>query len=138
MQSAGGYLDGLFDRYLLHSLRDALVIGNSGADARIPVLSFAVSNVPARAGGSAVGRQRHLAIPQCRLTVLGSHRCRRHRRAVHRRAGALFDGLRIDQLMRALASSVGYGSHQHGQPVTAPAASRACASPALWTDSARR
>ncbi|HNM86042.1 MAG: cysteine desulfurase-like protein [Mycobacterium sp.] len=104
LQSAGGYLDGLFE-YLLHSLQSMpLVIVLGAPDARIPVLSFAVSNVPAERVAQRLADNGILAIPNAGSRVLDLI-------GVDDIGGAVTVGLahystayEIDQLMRALAS----------------------------------
>ena len=104
MQSAGTYLSGLFD-YLLASLRSlptVMVIG--GPEERIPVLSFAISNVPAERVVQRLADNGILAIPNMSSRVLDLI-------GVNDIGGAVTVGLahysttaEVDQLVRALAS----------------------------------
>ncbi len=104
LRSAGDYLDGLFE-YLLHSLQSMpLVIVLGAPDVRIPVLSFAVSNVPADRVAQRLADNGILAIPNAGSRVLDLI-------GVDDIGGAVTVGLahystayEIDQLMRALAS----------------------------------
>jgi selenocysteine lyase/cysteine desulfurase len=104
MQSAGEYLDRLFD-YLLGSLRSLPLVTVIGQpEVRIPVLSFTVANVPADRVVQRLADNGVLAIanPGSRvLDVLG----------VNDFGGAVSIGLahyssmhEVDQLIRALAS----------------------------------
>ncbi|MBX7431045.1 cysteine desulfurase-like protein [Mycobacterium sp. Y57] len=104
MQSAGSYLGGLFD-YLLTSLRSlpaVMVIGSP--DDRIPVLSFAVNNVPADRVVQRLADNGVLAIANAGSRVLDVI-------GVNDVGGAVTIGLahystaaEVDQLVRALAS----------------------------------
>ncbi len=104
LRSAGDYLDGLFE-YLLHSLQSMPPVIVLGApDARIPVLSFAVSNVPAERVAQRLADNGILTIPDAGSRVLDLI-------GVDDIGGAVTVGLahystayEIDQLMRALAS----------------------------------
>ncbi len=104
MQSAGAYLDGLFD-YLLHSLRSLpLVMVLGQPESRIPVVSFAVSNVPAERVVQRLADNGILAIPNAGSRVLDLI-------GVNDIGGAVTIGLahyssmyEVDQLVRALAS----------------------------------
>lgn len=104
MQSAAGYLNGLFD-YLLSSLRSlprVMVVG--APEVRIPVISFAVTDVPAARVAQRLADNGVLAITSARsraLEVFG----------VDDVGGAVTVGLghystigEVDQLVRALAS----------------------------------
>ena len=104
MQSAGNYLSGLFD-YLLASLRSlptVMVIGSP--EERIPVLSFAISDVPAERVVQRLADNGILAIPNMSSRVLDLI-------GVNDIGGAVTVGLahysttaEVDQLVRALAS----------------------------------
>ena len=104
MQSAGTYLSGLFD-YLLASLRSlptVMVIGSP--EERIPVLSFAISDVPAERVVQRLADNGILAIPNMSSRVLDLI-------GVNDIGGAVTVGLahysttaEVDQLVRALAS----------------------------------
>lgn len=104
MRSASGYLDGLFD-YLLSSLRvlpTVIVIGSP--EQRIPVLSFAVENVPAERVVQRLADNGILAIANAQSRVLDVI-------GVNDVGGAVTIGLahystaaEVDQLVRALAS----------------------------------
>ena len=104
MQSAGTYLNGLFD-YLLTSLRSlptVMVIGSP--EERIPVLSFAIENVPAERVVQRLEDNGILAIPNMSSRVLDLI-------GVNDIGGAVTVGLahysttaEVDQLVRALAS----------------------------------
>ena len=104
MQSAGAYLDGLFD-YLLHSLRSLpLVMVLGQPESRIPVVSFAVTNVPAERVVQRLADNGILAIPNAGSRVLDLI-------GVNDIGGAVTIGLahystmyEVDQLVRALAS----------------------------------
>ncbi len=104
MRSASGYLNGLFD-YLLSSLRllpAVMVIGSP--EVRIPVLSFAVENVPAERVVQRLADNGILAIANANSRVLDLI-------GVNDIGGAVTIGLahystaaEVDQLLRALAS----------------------------------
>ena len=104
MRSASGYLDGLFD-YLLSSLRvlpTVIVIGSP--EEHIPVLSFAVENVPAERVVQRLADNGILAIANANSRVLDVI-------GVNDVGGAVTIGLahystaaEVDQLVRALAS----------------------------------
>jgi cysteine desulfurase family protein (TIGR01976 family) len=104
MQSASAYLDGLFE-YLLSSLRSlprVMVIG--APEVRIPVLSFAVSNVEAERVMQRLADNGILAISNASSRVLDVI-------GVNDVGGAVTIGLahyttmsEVDQLVRALAS----------------------------------
>ncbi|MCG7594671.1 cysteine desulfurase-like protein [Mycobacterium sp. C3-094] len=104
MRSASAYLDGLFD-YLLSSLRvlpTVIVIGSP--EERIPVLSFAVENVPAERVVQRLADNGILAIANASSRVLDVI-------GVNDVGGAVTIGLahystaaEVDQLVRALAS----------------------------------
>lgn len=104
MRSAQGYLSGLFD-YLLTSLRSlptAMVIGSP--ELRIPVLSFAIENVPAERVVQRLADNGILAIANASSRVLDVI-------GVNDIGGAVTVGLahysttaEVDQLVRALAS----------------------------------
>ncbi|MEW5810615.1 MAG: cysteine desulfurase-like protein [Actinomycetota bacterium] len=104
MRSASGYLDGLFD-YLLSSLRvlpTVIVIGSP--EERIPVLSFAVENVPAERVVQRLADNGIIAIANANSRVLDVI-------GVNDVGGAVTIGLahystaaEVDQLVRALAS----------------------------------
>lgn len=104
MQSAGAYMNGLFD-YLLSSVRSlhtVMVIGSP--EARIPVLSFAINNVPAERVVQRLADNGILAIPNASSRVLDLI-------GVNDIGGAVTIGLahysttaEVDQLVRALAS----------------------------------
>ncbi len=104
MRSAGAYLDGLFG-YLLDSLGSLpLVMVLGSPEARIPVLSFAVSNVPADRVVQRLADNGILAIPNAYARVLDLI-------GVNDIGGAVTVGLahystmyEVDQLVRALAS----------------------------------
>lgn len=104
MQSAGAYLDGLFD-YLLGSLRSLPLVTVIGEpEVRIPVLSFAVANVPAERVLQRLGDNGVLAIANTGSRVLDGF-------GVNDFGGAVSIGLahyssmhEVDQLLRALAS----------------------------------
>lgn len=104
MQSAADYLDGLFD-YLMGALRSLPLVMVLGApDARIPVVSFAVSNVPADRVVQRLADNGVLAIPNAGSRVLDLI-------GVDDIGGAVTVGLahystmyEVDQLIRALAS----------------------------------
>jgi cysteine desulfurase family protein (TIGR01976 family) len=108
MQSAGSYLNALFD-YLLTSLRSlptVMVIGSP--DVRIPVLSFAINNVPAERVVQRLEDNGILAIPNMSSRVLDLI-------GVNDIGGAVTVGLahystaaEVDQLVRALASLIAY------------------------------
>jgi selenocysteine lyase/cysteine desulfurase len=104
MQSATTYMSRLFD-YLLMSLRSlsaVMVIGRP--EVRIPVLSFAVSDVPAERVVQRLADNGILAIPNISSRVLDLI-------GVNDIGGAVTVGLahyttmaEVDQLVRALAS----------------------------------
>ncbi|TRW88859.1 cysteine desulfurase-like protein [Mycolicibacterium sp. 018/SC-01/001] len=104
MRSASGYLDGLFE-YLLSALRvlpTVIVIGSP--EQRIPVLSFAVENVPAERVVQRLADNGILAIANANSRVLDVI-------GVNDVGGAVTVGLahystaaEVDQLVRALAS----------------------------------
>ncbi|MGE2691739.1 cysteine desulfurase-like protein [Mycolicibacterium pulveris] len=104
MQSAAGYMDRLFD-YLLTSLRSlptVMVIGRP--EVRIPVLSFAINNVPAERVVQRLADNGILAIPNASSRVLDAI-------GVNDIGGAVTIGLahyttmaEVDQLVRTLAS----------------------------------
>lgn len=104
MQSAKSYMDRLFD-YLLMSLRSlstVILIGNP--ESRIPVLSFAVSDVPAERVVQRLADNGILAIANASSQVLDAI-------GVDDIGGAVTMGLahytttaEVDQLVRALAS----------------------------------
>ncbi|MFN8042914.1 MAG: cysteine desulfurase-like protein [Mycobacterium sp.] len=104
LRSAGAYLDGLFE-YLVHSLQSmppVIVLGTP--EARIPVLSFAVTNVPADRVAQRLADNGILATPNAASRVLDLI-------GVDDIGGAVTIGLahyttayEVDQLMRALAS----------------------------------
>jgi cysteine desulfurase family protein (TIGR01976 family) len=104
MQSAAAYLDGLFD-YLVTSLRSlplVMIIGDP--EERIPVLSFAVRDVPAERVVRRLADNGILAIPNANSRVLDVI-------GVNDIGGAVSVGLahystmaEVDQLVRALAS----------------------------------
>lgn len=104
MRSVSGYLNGLFD-YLLSSLRllpAVMVIGSP--EVRIPVLSFAVENVPAERVVQRLADNGILAIANANSRVLDVI-------GVNDIGGAVTIGLahystaaEVDQLVRALAS----------------------------------
>jgi cysteine desulfurase family protein (TIGR01976 family) len=104
MQTAGAYLDRLFD-YLMASLRSlplVMVIGSP--ELRIPALSFAVTNVPAERVVQRLADNGILAIPNASSRVLDVI-------GVNDVGGAVTIGLahystmaEVDQLVRALAS----------------------------------
>lgn len=104
MQSAASYMDRLFD-YLLGSLRSLpLVIVIGHPEVRIPVLSFAVSDVPAERVVQRLADNGVLAIPNASSRVLDVI-------GVNDIGGAVTVGLahytttaEVDQLVRALAS----------------------------------
>jgi len=104
MRSAGVYLSGLFD-YLLNSLRSLpLVVVLGAPEAQIPVVSFAVSNVPAERVVQRLADNGVLAIPNAGSRVLDLI-------GVNDIGGAVTVGLahystmyEVDQLIRALAS----------------------------------
>ena len=104
LRSAGAYLDGLFE-YLVHSLQSmppVIVLG--AAESRIPVLSFAVTNVPAERVAQRLANNGILAMSNAGSRVLDLI-------GVDDIGGAVTVGLahytttyEVDQLMRALAS----------------------------------
>ena len=104
LRSAGAYLDGLFE-YLVHSLQSmppVIVLG--AAESRIPVLSFAVTNVPAERVAQRLADNGILAMSNAGSRVLDLI-------GVDDIGGAVTVGLahytttyEVDQLMRALAS----------------------------------
>lgn len=104
MQSASAYLDRIFD-YLLNSLRSLPLVMLLGApDERIPVVSFAVQNVPAERVVQRLADNGVLAIPNANSRVLDVI-------GVNDVGGAVTIGLahystmyEVDQLVRALAS----------------------------------
>ncbi|MBI3217847.1 MAG: cysteine desulfurase-like protein [Mycobacterium sp.] len=104
MESAGAYLDRLFD-YLLGALRSLPLVTVIGApEARIPVVSFAVANVPAERVVQRLADNGVLAIPNASSRVLDLI-------GVNDVGGAVTMGLahystmyEVDQLVRALAS----------------------------------
>ena len=104
MQSASAYLDRVYD-YLLTSLRSLpLVMVLGEPDERIPVLSFAVQNVPAERVVQRLADNGVLAIPNASSRVLDVI-------GVNDIGGAVTIGLahystmyEVDQLVRALAS----------------------------------
>ncbi len=104
MRSASGYLDRLFDYLLgcLRSLPRVMVVGQP--EVRIPVMSFAVSNVPADRVVQRLADNGILAIPNASSRVLDVI-------GVNDVGGAVTIGLahystmaEVDQLVRALAS----------------------------------
>ena len=104
MQSASAYLDGLFE-YLLMSLRSLPTVTVIGApDARIPVLTFVINNVPAEHVVQRLADNGILAIANASSQVLDAI-------GVNDIGGAVTIGLahyntsaEVDQLVRALAS----------------------------------
>ncbi|ANW62360.1 MULTISPECIES: cysteine desulfurase-like protein [Mycolicibacterium] len=104
MQSASAYLDRIYD-YLLTSLRSLPLVMVLGApEDRIPVVSFAVQNVPAERVVQRLADNGVLAIPNANSRVLDVI-------GVNDVGGAVTVGLahystmyEVDQLVRALAS----------------------------------
>ena len=104
MQSASAYLDGLFE-YLLMSLRSLPTVTVIGApEARIPVLTFVINNVPAEHVVQRLADNGILAIANASSQVLDAI-------GVNDIGGAVTIGLahyntsaEVDQLVRALAS----------------------------------
>ena len=104
MQSAGAYMDRLFE-YLLVSLRSlplVMVIGNP--EARIPVLSFAVRDIPAERVVQRLADNGILAVSNAHSRVLDVIGVNDIGGAVTVGLSHYSTGAEVDQLVRTLAS----------------------------------